>query len=291
MKSMTGFGRAEAKSSEGAYSVEISAVNNRFLDVSFRMPRHLSALEGKFRSVVQKSLERGKVNLLINFERAHSGSGQALFNEQAALAYLKQIRAFQRKHKIPGEVTVTDLLTIPEVTRFNQDEGNDVDLWKTLSPAVEKALERLKTMREREGKRLAGDMLGRLKKIVAGVKRIEKKSGKVMVEYRERMERRLQELLDGAEVDSRRLEEEVALLAEKSDICEEITRLKSHVSEFTDSVKSSKPVGKRLNFILQEMNREVNTIGSKSVSGIISSDVIQLKEEIERIREQVQNVE
>jgi len=255
------------------------------------MPRHLSALEGKFRSVVQKSLERGKVNLLINFERAHSGSGQALFNEQAALAYLKQIRAFQRKHKIPGEVTVTDLLTIPEVTRFNQDEGNDVDLWKTLSPAVEKALERLKTMREREGKRLAGDMLGRLKKIVAGVKRIEKKSGKVMVEYRERMERRLQELLDGAEVDSRRLEEEVALLAEKSDICEEITRLKSHVSEFTDSVKSSKPVGKRLNFILQEMNREVNTIGSKSVSGIISSDVIQLKEEIERIREQVQNVE
>ncbi len=291
MKSMTGFGRAEAKTSEGAYSVEISSVNNRFLDVSFRMPRLLSSLEGKIRGLIQKTIERGKVNVMVNFERAHSTSGQALFNEEAAAAYLKQIRAFQRKHRLSGEIKVTDLLTIPEVVRGNQENRNDSDLWKALSPALEKALERFKTMREREGKRLSSDMLGRLKKIVSGVKSIEKKSGKVMVEYRQRMESRLQELLNGADLDKRRLEEEVALLAEKSDICEEITRLKSHIDEFTSAVKSSKPVGKRLNFILQEMNREVNTIGSKSASGLISSEVIQLKEEIERIREQVQNVE
>jgi uncharacterized protein (TIGR00255 family) len=291
MNSMTGFGRAEAKTTAGVYSVEVSAVNNRFLEVSFRTPRHLSALEGKIRGLLQKALERGKVNLLVNFDRAHSNSSETLFNESAALAYLKQIRAFQRKHKIAGEVTVTDLLSIPEVVRGNQNESSDVDLWKALSPALEKAVAQLKTMREREGKRLAKDMLSRIKTIVSGVKSIEKKSGKVMVEYRQRMEQRLQDLLDGVELDKRRLEEEVALLAEKSDICEEITRLKSHIREFTDASKSSKPVGKRLNFILQEMNREVNTIGSKSASGLISSEVIQLKEEIERIREQVQNVE
>ncbi len=291
MKSMTGFGRAEAKTSGGVYSVEVSAVNNRFLDVSFRMPRHLAANEGKIRALIQKSLERGKVNILVNFERSHSGAGQSLFNEDAALAYLKQIRAFQRKHKLSGDINVTDLLAIPEVVRGGQESRNDNDLWKLLSPALEKALAGLRTMREREGKRLKSDMLGRLKKIVTGVKRIDKKSDKVMVEYRQRMERRLHELLNGAQLDKRRLEEEVALLAEKSDICEEITRLNSHIDEFTDAAKSSKPIGKRLNFILQEMNREVNTIGSKSASGMISSEVIQLKEEIERIREQVQNVE
>ncbi len=288
---MTGFGRAEVKTKEGVYSVEVSAVNNRFLEVSFRTPRHLTALEGKIRAMLQKSLERGKVNLLVNFERAHSNSNEALFNENAAVAYLKQIRAFQRKHKIGGEVTVADLLSIPEVVRGSQNETSDVDLWKALSPALEKAVERLKTMREREGKRLAKDMAGRIKIILAGVKSIEKKSGKVMAEYRQRLEQRLEDLLGGVEFDKRRLEEEVALLAEKSDVCEEITRLKSHLREFSDALKSTKPIGKRLNFILQEMNREVNTIGSKSASGLISSEVIQLKEEIERIREQVQNVE
>ena len=290
MKSMTGFGKASASGGGASYAVEVSAVNNRFLEFSFRMPRHLSALEAPARGLIQKKLSRGKISVHISQDRSGAAE-QYVFNARAAEVYLKQLRAFRRKHKLAGDVQLSDLLSLPDINRPAFDEVSDAALWKQVKPAVEKALDNLTRMREREGKKLALDMARRIKRIGDELKKIEKSSVSSVKSYRERLRQRLHELLEGAEVDRRRLEEEVALLAERTDITEEITRLRSHLEQFNRDLTQDKPVGRRLNFLLQEMNREVNTIGSKSQEFAISKRVIGLKEEIEKIREQVQNVE
>ncbi|HSG99190.1 MAG TPA: YicC/YloC family endoribonuclease [candidate division Zixibacteria bacterium] len=290
MKSMTGFGKAATRGKDGAYAVEISTVNNRFLEFSFRMPRHLSALEAPVRELVQSKLSRGKISVHVSQDKA-GADGQFQFNAAAAESYLKQLRAFKKKHKLAGDVTLAEALMFPDVSRQSQEEVSDAALWKQVKPALETALKNLSAMREREGKRLAADMARRLKFIGAELKKIDTAVGTSIKAYRDRLQTRLTTILESVELDKRRLEEEVAMLVERTDITEEITRLRSHLEQFAKDLTRTEPVGRRLNFLLQEMNREVNTIGSKSTDLSITKRVIALKEEIEKIREQVQNVE
>lgn len=291
MNSMTGFGKAQIKTADALYTVELSSVNSRFLEFTFRTPRSLSGLEPKIRDLIQTKIRRGKLNVAINYERAHQEHGQYIFNQQAADSYLKQLRAYQKKRKLAGEIGVIDLLSIPDIVRAPGQDIGDAALWKSLKKAVGDALNEMLKMRQKEGAALAADLKKRLRLIISDLKKIENISAGSARAHRDRILERVNQLLDGPEINRQRLEEEVALLCERADITEEITRLKSHLDQFRAALDVKDSVGKRLNFILQEMNREVNTIGSKALIIDISKLVIGLKEEIERIREQVQNVE
>lgn len=291
MKSMTGFGRAEQNSRLGRFTVEISSVNNRFLEISVRLPRPFAALEPNIREQVNAAVSRGKINLSLNLVEPEDAPDKALINIAAAKAYYRQLRKLRKDLGLKDELTIHDLLLLPEVTRPERVEPDLATVQKTLAPIINKALKALVAMRAREGKVLANDMAGRLKTMVTVMGSVEKKSSGAVALYAKKLSSRINELMAAPMRDSQRLEEEIAIFADRTDIAEECLRFRSHIVQFQRTLKKSEAVGRRLNFILQEMNREVNTIGSKCSEFDISTDVITLKEEIEKIREQVQNVE
>lgn len=291
MNSMTGFGRNEKKTKLGLISVEIASVNNRFLEFSIRMPRMLYALETSVRQLVGEKVNRGKFSILINIEPTDDAAAKYPINAAAAKAYYTQLEKIRTRLKIGHEVTVNDLVVLPDLASPEKDDLSSEDAWKLMEPVVERALAELIAMRKKEGAALTRDMRKRLKSMTDHVKQIEKVAPRHVREYRDKLRARVDELLDTPRRDSLRLEEEVAYLAERTDITEECIRLKSHIKQYRETLGRDEPNGKRLNFILQEMNREVNTIGSKSADLDISATVITLKEEVEKLREQVQNVE
>lgn len=291
MNSMTGFGRNEKKTKLGLISVEIASVNNRFLEFSIRMPRMLYALETSVRQLVGEKVNRGKFSILINIEPTDDAAAKYPINAAAAKAYYTQLEKIRTRLKIGHEVTVNDLVVLPDLASPEKDDLSSEDAWKLMEPVVERALAELIAMRKKEGAALTRDMRKRLKSMTDHVKQIEKVAPRHVREYRDKLRARIDELLDTPRRDSLRLEEEVAYLAERTDITEECIRLKSHIKQYRETLGRDEPNGKRLNFILQEMNREVNTIGSKSADLDISATVITLKEEVEKLREQVQNVE
>lgn len=291
MKSMTGFGRVELNTKLGRLVVEISSLNNRFLDFSFKGPRQFSPLEANARELIVGELSRGKVIVSIGFEESDIPADKPVINKKMAAAYYKQLMAFKKELKISGDITVSDLLILPEVAKPDQIEIDYAQYWKILESGMKKALKQLIAMRKREGAAMAADMKTILDNMVVQVREVERKTPASVDEYRERLTDRINEILENKVHNSVRLEEEIALFADRSDVTEECSRLNSHVEEFRRTVKLTEPIGKRLNFILQEMNREANTIGSKCADYSISSTVILLKEEVEKLRELVQNVE
>ncbi len=288
---MTGFGKAEQKTRLGLFNVEVSSVNNRFLEVSVRQPRQFSALEYKIKETVGKHLKRGKIYLFVGFTESDDLPDKYAINVKAAEAYARQLRKLQKDLKLGGEVTIGDLLVIPDLAKSDEAAYDLDDVWKELGPIVVKALKGLAAMRKTEGAAMAKDMSQRLKTIKKVNQEVGKISGTSVDKYRDKLKSRVAELAESIELDPNRLEQEVALLAERSDISEECTRLASHVDQYAADLKADEPVGKRLNFILQEMNRESNTIASKCTEADITRAVITLKEEIEKLRELVQNVE
>jgi len=291
MYSMTGFGKAEKTTRFGDFNVEISSVNNRFLEVSVRQPRQFSALEYRIKELVGTAANRGKVYVFIGFTESESLPGKYAINVKAAEAYAQQLRAVQKKMKLGGELTVGDLLTLPELAQTGDVSLDVEEVWTELAPIIQTALKGLTTMRKKEGAAMSRDMRQRLKEIEKLNRITIKLSPKTVERYREKLKTRVADLLNGSELDPGRLEQEVALLAERADVSEECTRLNSHIAQYRADLDISEPVGKRLNFILQEMNRESNTIASKCTDADITSAVISLKEEIEKLREQVQNIE
>lgn len=290
MNSMTGFGRAELNSKLGKLTAELTSINSRFLEVSVRLPRALSAHEPQVRQQLTASLSRGKVTLFVGLEES-SAEGNLLINRELARAYCKQLRRLQKELKLAGDLTINDLLLLPEITRPEKSQP-DIELaGPLLASVIEKALKGMLAMRGREGKALVADMRQRLKSMSALTRQVEKKTAGAVKTYADRLTVRIEELLSGPPRDSLRLEEEIALFADRTDIAEECTRLKSHIQQFADTIKENNAIGRRLNFILQELNREVNTIGSKCAEFQVSTIVIGLKEEIEKLREQVQNLE
>lgn len=290
MNSMTGFGKAEAKTKLGRLSVEISSVNNRFLEISTKLPRPFFAVESKIRDMISAHINRGKVYLYVGFDESDDSATKYTINEAAAKSYLKQLKKVQKELKLGGEITIKDLLALPEIAEPPRQTFDEATIWGPVSKVVKAALKELIAMRKREGAAIAADMKARLDAITATTKEIESHAGEYVELYRERIKKRLDELLE-MPVDKARIEEEVVIAAERTDITEECTRLKIHTDEFRKSLKNAGASGKRINFVLQEMNREANTIASKCSDLRISTSVISLKEEVERLREQIQNVE
>ncbi len=291
MNSMTGFGKAEIKARCGKMTVEISSVNNRFLEISQRLPRQFFSLEPKVRELISSLISRGKVSIYVGFDDNDGTMEQYHLNRTAIKAYYRQLMSLKKELKISGEVLTRDLLLLPEVAKPEEISLDSVAVWKDLKKVIEKAMAELLMMRRREGQSMARDMKKRLIVLTRQVKRIQKRTTSAVDLYREKLTSRVEELLKEPLPDNARIEEQIALMAEKTDISEECTRFLSHLQQYSETLASSAPIGKRLNFILQEMNREANTIASKSTDLDISSTVITIKEEVEKMRELVQNVE
>jgi uncharacterized protein (TIGR00255 family) len=288
---MTGFGKAELKTGTGKYTVEISSVNNRFLEINQRLPRQFFTMEPKIRDLVGSLVSRGKISIYVGFD-ANSGLGeQYRINKSALKSYYVQLMAMRKELKISGDLALADLLLLPEIAKPEEDSISDETIWNDLKKATEKALNGLVDMRRAEGLAMARDMKKRLTILAKQVKQIKKFAVGAVDRYREKITKRLEELLEAPLPENIRIEEQIALMAEKTDITEECTRFLSHVDQYQAALKEDGPKGKKLNFMLQEMNREANTISSKSVDIEISSMTIIIKEEIEKIRELVQNVE
>ena len=291
MQSMTGFGRSDKKSSFGRITVELSSVNNRFLEYSFRLPRTFQPLEANLRTFIGKQIQRGKVIVSISYEPPENSTARFHINRAAAKSYASQLKKLQKELNLEGEVTISDLVMLPEIAKPEVESLDTKTLWKAVEPVLKKGLSDFVAMRNREGSAMAADMSKRLKSMEKLVLVIEKKSKGSVKLYAKKLATRIESLTDSQKLDAGRLEQEVAYFADRSDITEECTRFRSHLKEYRSILTKREPVGRRINFVLQEMNREVNTIGSKSAEFGISSTVISLKEEIEKLRELVQNVE
>lgn len=291
MHSMTGFGRSEAATRFGKFVIEISSVNNRFLDLYVRLPKQLSILELSVKELVGKFVQRGKLSVFVGFEESEEAVAEFSINMAVAHRYHSQLKQLKKTLKLPGEITITELLAMPDIARPAKDRLNIDAAWKAMQPPLRKALESLVAMRKTEGGSMARVMSKRLTAMSFLNKKIKSRSKSSVKDYRDRLSRRIEELMDPSSRSNLRLEEEVAYFADRADIAEECTRLESHIEQYRGALKLKEPVGKKLNFILQEMNREANTIGSKCSDVDVAALVISLKEEIERLRELVQNVE
>lgn len=291
MNSMTGFGKAEVKAKSGKMTVEISSVNNRYLEISQRLPRQFFSLEPKLRDLIGSKISRGKVSIYVGFDDSDGSLEQYHINKSAIKAYYRQLSSLKKELKLDGELSMRDLLLLPEVAKPEDVSLDETAVWKELKKVTEKALDGLLDMRKKEGLTMARDMKKRLAVLLKQAKQIQKMTANAVDTYREKLTQRVEELLVHPLPDNTRIEEQIALMAEKTDISEECTRFISHLEQYGETLSSAEPVGKRLNFILQEMNREANTIASKSTDLGISTMVITIKEEIEKIRELVQNVE
>jgi uncharacterized protein (TIGR00255 family) len=288
--SMTGYGRAEIEEGKLKFSVEINTVNNRFLEYQMRLPKTLGQLENEIKILLGSKFNRGKVMVTVNWEQEQAEGAIVLDNERAD-AYFRIYQLLKERFSLKGDLSMHDFATLPDLIKIEKDNDDLEKIWGILRKAVEKAADATYAMRTVEGTNLVRDMLSRVVGIRKITDEIEALSGQNVTSYQDRLKNRISELLQATEIDEERIAVEVALWADKSDITEECVRLKSHLEQFESSLTESGQVGKRLNFILQELNRETNTIGDKSAFYEISRRVIFIKEEIERLREQVQNIE
>ena len=292
MKSMTGYGKAEFQNEKLTLSVEIKTVNNRFLDVSYKYPRSFTALQEGMRSALQKHLSRGKVDLYVNYKRAVSGDGALSFDEDLASSYVNLAKSLKKRFpSLKNDFTVTSLIKTPDVIKVEQEEIDIDYISPILFETVEKACENLNSMREFEGEKLKAEMLSRIDTIESTVAVIKERAPLVSEDYRKRLYEKVQSLLEGQSIDEARILQEVAIFADKCNIDEELTRLNSHVSQFRKICESVGEVGKKLDFLVQEFNRESNTICSKSNDVEVTDNALKLKCEIEKIREQIQKIE
>jgi uncharacterized protein (TIGR00255 family) len=292
MKSMTGFGRGVASGENFTVTVEIKTVNNRYLDIHLRLSQELSAVEMPIRRRVAARLSRGRVDLAINFE--HTGATAYEINQPLIAGYVNALRDIQQQFNLTGEIDVNSVARVQGALTPARDGLNDEAL-AGVERALEEALDGLEQMRESEGAALAEEMRVRVAKIEAEVPVIEAAAAGLVDVYRQRLQKRIAELIarggQTIELDAGRLAQEVAYLADRSDISEELARLKSHLEQFRAALGVAGEVGKRLDFLLQELNREANTVLSKSTDLSIKDAALVIKAEVEKLREQVQNVE
>lgn len=292
LKSMTGFGIGESGDGIYNFNVEVKTVNHRYNDIVIRMPKHLNYLEEKIKSVIKDKISRGRVEVFINLEYLEESNLDIKIDMSLAKSYKSELDRMIKELNIKDEVKLSHMLILPEIIKKERKELEDDVIWECLKASLEIALDSVVDMRIREGLMLKRDMENQIFKIENNLNKIEERAPVVVIEYKEKLKSRIEELVDSElSLDDDRLNYEIAFFADRSDINEEIVRLKSHSNQFLDSLDEKEPVGRKLDFILQEMNREVNTIGSKSDDIIISNCVVNIKYELEKTREQVQNVE
>lgn len=290
ISSMTGFGAAEGPVGSARASVEIRTVNHRFFNPSLKLPSAFSRWEGEIRDMLRQKIARGHVTLVARIDRDESTL--PVIDETRLTQYLTALKALQKKHKLAGELDLATLLKLPDVIAAPSDEV-DQKAGDALVKIVAKAADNLVAMRRTEGAQLSRFLLERIDAVESRLARIEKRAPVRLKEQHERIKRTVAELIGALGVDPQRLAQEIAILADKLDVAEELDRFRSHLAAFRDTVRSktTDPVGKRLGFLLQEMLRETNTIGSKANDAPVLEDVIAIKEELERIREQGENLE
>ena len=291
IKSMTGFGRAKCEYEGREYNVEIKSVNHKYSDVSIKIPRQISYLEEKVRKEILTKVSRGKIDLFITLQDYSEKGKNIKINKELAKVYISQLRELAEETDITADIDVIDISKFPEVLNIS-NEDNEERYWDELRGVLDTALDNFVAMRETEGNKICDDLKVRMERIKEKVSKISSYSAGLVEEYIVKLNARVKELMSTDVIDENRLAQEIVIFSDKSSIQEELTRLDSHISQFLDLLSNgNSPVGKKLDFIIQEMNREVNTIGSKANSTKISEGVIELKTEIEDVREQIQNIE
>ena len=291
IKSMTGFGRCEVLKDSRKFTVELKSVNHRYLDVNIRMPKKLNFFETSIRTLLKSYADRGKVDIFITYEDLSQSQVSVKYNAALAAEYLKYLNQMAEEFSLDNDVRVSTLSRYPEVFTMEECSEDEDELWNGLKEALEGAFSQFVEMRTKEGERLKEDILLKLDLLSEQIRFIEERSPQIIAEYRTKLEEKMRELLEDTQIDDNRIAAEVILFADKICTDEEVVRLKSHIQHMKETLEESNGIGRKLDFIAQEMNREANTILSKATDLDISNRAISLKTEIEKIREQIQNIE
>ncbi|MBU4563054.1 YicC family protein [bacterium] len=290
IKSMTGYGVGRAKEEDGECLVEIKSLNNKYCDVNIKNNFQSLEIEQKIEKLIKDRVSRGKVNILVKVENYGLTEEKIILNEDIADSCYKNLKTLKEKYKLKDEIGIDSMLKFKDIFTTVKEEES-AKIWPLVEKATNLALDSLLKMREREGKVLVADIRKRVKKIQKLIDKIEKYSKSSPLDYKDKFLSKIKNLTDGLNVDEGRIELEAAIFAEKTDITEEITRLKSHLIQFDDLLNSEESVGRKMDFLTQEINREVNTIGSKTNDIKVTSLVVLVKSELEKVREQARNIE
>lgn len=292
IKSMTGFGRCEAADEERKFTVEMKGVNHRYLDANIRMPKKLNFFESAIRSLLKESVHRGKVDIFITYEDFSESQVSLKYNETLATEYLEKFKMMEEKFSLENDIRVSTLSRYPEVLTMEEKMDDEEELWKGLKKALDGAIAQFVQTRTVEGENLKKDLIAKLDGMLELVGQIEERAPKIIAEYREKLEGKVKELLEDTQIDEGRIASEIVIFADKICTDEEVVRLRSHVGHMKATLQSDDSgIGRKLDFIAQEMNREANTILSKANDLETSNIGIELKTEIEKVREQIQNIE
>ncbi len=292
MRSMTGYGRGDCAKDGFKFTVELNSINRKQSDIAINLPKELVELEPRIRDEINAHLSRGRINGVVAYHRAAAKAEEQVELDVAlARAYYRAIQKLQKQMKLNGSLTLETILRAPGVMKLAETTVNAEAVWPQVEVALRKALAQLVRMREKEGKFLANDLGQRLNVLATGIERIRKAAPDAIARYREQLHTRVKEAGLDVPLNDDRLAKEVVFFADRCDISEELTRLGSHLKQFREQLKANEPVGRTLDFLSQEMNRELNTIGSKANAAEVSQEVVKMKAELEKIREQVQNIE
>ena len=291
IKSMTGFGRCEIQKESRKFTVELKSVNHRYLDVNIRMPKKLNFFETAIRTLLKSYANRGKIDIFITYEDISQAQVPVKYNAALAAEYLKYLRQMEEEFGLENDVRVSTLSRYPEVFTMEEQSEDEEELWNGLKEALEGAFGQFVETRKAEGENLKKDILSKLDSLEKEIVFVEERSPQIVAEYRAKLEDKMKELLADTQIEDSRIAAEVILFADKICTDEEVVRLKSHIQHMRNTLEEKEGIGRKLDFIAQEMNREANTILSKANDLEVSNHAITLKTEIEKIREQIQNIE
>jgi uncharacterized protein (TIGR00255 family) len=291
MKSMTGFGRSKLEENSREYIVEIKSVNHKYSDISIKMPRNISCFEDKIKKIISNNIYRGKVDVFITFNNYSEEGKNIIINKELAKTYIDQLKELAIETGIEGNIKVTEVFKMPDVLQVKIEDDESEVIWKELEKCVLQAVHNFVEMREVEGERIKQDLSYRIDRVEKEVNSIFEYSTGLIEEYVVKLKERIKEILMTDVVDETRLAQEIVIYADKCSIEEELTRLRSHIMQFRNLLETKDSIGKKLDFLVQEMNRETNTIASKSVKLEITNLAIEIKTIMEDIREQIQNIE
>lgn len=291
INSMTGFGRFEGEVNGRSITLEIKSVNHRYTEFNCRLTRGYSFLEEKLKSYITSKVKRGKIDMFVSISEPEDTPTDVVINHNLAEGYINALKELEEKYGITNSVNTVDVGKYPDVLTVKKAEEDEDKVWDDVRNAVDSALEGFLGMRKAEGERLKADVLSRAETIMSIVDEIEKRSPETVEEYKTRLKQKIEEFLGSGEYDEQRVITEVAIYADKVAVDEETVRLRSHFEQLNTYLNSDEPVGRSIDFLIQEMNREANTIGSKVKDAEIAQKVVRIKNEIEKIREQIQNIE
>ncbi len=291
IKSMTGFGRADEIIDGMSITVEIKSVNHKYFEFYAKVPRMYGFLEEKLKSYCNSVISRGKVECFVSIDLLEDSDAQIIVNHALAEGYLKAIREISERFSLDGDINAASISRYPDVITLHKEPEDEDKIWAAVKTVAEKAVEKFVAMRQAEGEKLKSDVLSRADLILGNVSFIEERSPQTVKEYNDKLILRMKELLGDASVDETRLLNEAAIFADKIAVAEETVRLRSHIDQLHSFLEADEAIGRKLDFLVQEMNREANTIGSKAQDVEIARHVIAIKAEVEKIREQIQNIE